>query len=84
MIRPRFKPDFLEVIARTGLSITEFAARANVTRGTIYRGMYPEQYPNYSGKLHRSTAWKLAKAYAEITAMDESAAYALLFMDSDQ
>lgn len=82
-MRPRLKPDFLDTIGQTGLSVTEFAARAGVSRGTIYAGLNPDQHPHRIGGVHRATAWKMAKAYAAITSISDADAFALLFLEHE-
>lgn len=81
MKRRRLKTDFLDTVARTGTSITDFANLAGVERGTIYALINPEQHPHRKGGMHRATAWKLARTYATLAKVDDDTAYARLIVE---
>ncbi len=81
MKRLRMRSDFVDTVARTGLSMTDFADTAGINRTTIYALLKPELHPNRKGGMQRTTAWKLAKAYATAAGVDEEAAFARLFVE---
>lgn len=83
MKRLRLKPGFLDTVARTGTSVTDFASIAGVERGTIYALINPDQHPHRKGGMQRATAWKLAKAYVKVAGVDEDTAFARLIVEED-
>ena len=81
MRRLRMRSDFVDTVARTGLSMKEFADTAGVNRTTIYALLKPELHPHRKGGMQRATAWRLAKAYASAAGVDEDAAFGRLFVE---
>jgi predicted DNA-binding transcriptional regulator AlpA len=75
------RPNFADTIARTGLTMTEFAATAGVERTTLYALMNPSQHPNRKGGMIRATAWKIANAYAGAAGVSPDEAYAALLAE---
>lgn len=71
-------PDFELLIAQAGLTKTELAHRAGITRMTLYRALYPER-AGVRGTLRATSAWSLARVYAEHAGIELHAAFALLF-----
>lgn len=64
-----------KLIARTGLSLTEFATRADIDRSILYRIGRP---------LREATAWKIANTYAEAAGVTPDAAYAALIVEETE
>jgi hypothetical protein len=83
MKRIRVRSDFADTIARAGLTMTDFAASAGVNRATLYALINPAQQPRRRGGMLRATAWKLAKAYARATGLEEEAAFAKLLVEEE-
>jgi DNA-binding XRE family transcriptional regulator len=79
--RLRLVDDFDRIIARAGLSKREFARRSGVSYATIKALENPEQHPHRKGGMHPTTAWKLARTYAQAVAVDEDTAYARLIVE---
>lgn len=61
------------LIERTGLTLTEFAQRADIDRTILYRIGRP---------LRGSTAWKIANAYAAAAGITPDDAYQLLIAEA--
>jgi hypothetical protein len=78
----RLRADAPDRIARAGVTLKAFAESAGVAVGTLHALINPDQQPlRTRGGMHRTTAWKLAKAYAAIANLDEDAAYAALIVE---
>ncbi len=75
------KPNFADTIAKTGISMAEFAITAGVERTTLYALMNPAIHPERKGGMQRTTAWKIAAAYATCTGVSAEDAYAVLFAE---
>ncbi|NTU84331.1 MAG: hypothetical protein HGA45_34045 [Chloroflexales bacterium] len=75
------KPEFAEIIAKAGFSITEFAAAAGVERTTLHALINPSQHPQRKGGMMRTTAWKIANAYAGRAGVSAEDAYAKLLAE---
>ncbi|MFL5803546.1 MAG: hypothetical protein ACJ8CR_17605 [Roseiflexaceae bacterium] len=83
MKRIRVRSDFADAIARACLSMTDFAETAGVNRTTLYALINPAQHPGRRGGMQRATAWKLAKAYAGVTGVDEQEAFDRLLVEEE-
>ena len=71
-----------DLIARAGLSIKDFAERAGIAAGTFHALINPSQQSlRTRGGMHRTTAWKIAHAYAQATGASEDAAYAAMIVE---
>ncbi len=79
--RLRLTEQFPDIIAQAGLSQRGFARRAGVSFSTIMGLLHPELHPGRRGGMQRRTAWLIAKAYAEIVAIDAMAAFQLLILE---
>ena len=79
--RLRLAADFDTLIARTGLSKSEFARRSGVSYATIKALGNPDQHPHRRGGMLPNTAWKIAQAYAQVAALDAESAYARLIVE---
>jgi transcriptional regulator with XRE-family HTH domain len=79
--RLRLAEDFGTLVARAGLSKREFARRSGISYATIKALENPAQHPHRTGGMRRDTAWKLAKAYAAATGVDEETAFARLVVE---
>lgn len=65
------KPDIKTKIAQTGETIHDFAARAGVDRTVFYR----------KREITERIAWKLARAYAELTGLSADQAYTQIIIE---
>jgi hypothetical protein len=70
---------------QAGISIAELARQAGVDRSVLTRALNPSRYGR-SGALQGRTAWKLARAYAHLTATSEEDGLRTLFevIEGDQ
>jgi len=78
------KPDFADTIAKAGFNITEFALAAGLERTTLHALINPALHPERKGGMQRTTAWKIAGAYAERTHISPEDAYAKLLMEDER
>jgi hypothetical protein len=79
--RLRLAENFNTLIARAGLSKRELSRRSGVSYATIKALENPDQHPRRRGGMHPTTAWKMAKAYAEAASVDEETAFARLVVE---
>jgi hypothetical protein len=77
--RIRLSENFEWLLGRAGLSKVALTQAAGVSRLVIFRALKPQTYA-IGGTLRGTTAWKLAKAYAEYTNIELETAFALLFV----
>jgi hypothetical protein len=71
-----------DLIARAGVTRKQFAEKAGIAEGTLHALINPAQQPlRTRGGMHPTTAWKIARAYAEAAALDEDAAYAAMITE---
>ena len=78
----KINPDAPDHIARAGLTLKAFAERASIAESTLHALLNPEQHPNRTrGGMHRTTAWKIARAYAGAAGVTDEQAYALLIIE---
>jgi len=78
----KLRADAPDLIARAGLSIKDFAQRAEIAAGTFHALINPAQQSlRTRGGMHRTTAWKIAHAYAQATGASEDAAYAAMIVE---
>jgi hypothetical protein len=75
------KPEFAETIAKAGFSITEFATAAGLERTTLHALINPSQHPQRKGGMMRTTAWKIAAAYANRAGLSAEDAYSKLLAE---
>lgn len=76
MIKPR--PTFRTTVAQADMSVRGLALAADVSYSTITGALTLNQ-PQRKGGVSERTAWKLARALAEKTGEDETAAFERLF-----
>lgn len=77
------QPTFADQIARAGLSMKAFAAAAGVERTTLYLLLNPTRSAQRKGGMQRTTAWKIAHAYAHHVGITPEAAYAALIIEAE-
>lgn len=78
----KLRADAPDLIARTGLSMKDFAAQAGIATGTLHALINPAQQPlRTRGGMHRTTAWKIAYAYAAAARLDADAAYRAIIVE---
>lgn len=73
------RQDFKTVVAQAGLERPELAAAAGVSVSTIHALAHPE-HKGRSGVVRESTAWKIARGYAQLQSMEPRAAFDALFV----
>jgi hypothetical protein len=74
-------PDFADTIARDEIAIIDLARAAEVAESTIYHLIKPNSHPDRRGGMRRTTAWKLANAFARLTNREPHEAYARLIVE---
>lgn len=74
------RPEFRTVVARAGLERPELAKRAGVSTSTIHALAHPE-HKGRSGVTRESTAWRIARAFGELTSQEADAAFNQLFVE---
>ena len=74
-------PDFQERLLRHGYSLRSFCETFDIPHSTIHSALHPQYYPNRKGGFHHLTAWRIARAYAKLTAQSEEAAYQEIIID---
>ena len=78
----KLRADAPDQIARAGDSIKDFAQRAGIAAGTFHALINPSQQSlRTRGGMHRTTAWKIARAYAQIAGASEDAAYVAMIVE---
>jgi hypothetical protein len=78
---PGLIPDFQERLLRHGYSLRRFCEAFSIPHSTIYSALHPQYFPNRKGGFHNLTAWRIARAYAKLTAQSEEAAYQEIIID---
>lgn len=73
-----FRDNVRQALDQAGISIAGLAREAGVNRSVLTRALNPERYGR-SGTLQGRTAWKLARAYAQLTATAEEDGFRTLF-----
>jgi DNA-binding XRE family transcriptional regulator len=81
MARIKARPDFSSIIARAGLTRTEVAKAAGVSTRTLDSLARPSGYGR-EGFTRESTAWKIARGFAQLTNAATEAAFAQLFLEA--
>lgn len=74
----RLHPDFREMLIRTGHTLRSFCAEYDLSLAVIRAALHRTKY---KGGLQRVTAWRIARAYAKLTAQSEEAAYQEAILD---
>ena len=77
------RPDFGSLVARAGLTRSEVARAADVSTRTLDALARPEIY-NRSGAVRESTAWKIARGFAQLTQQTPEQAFNALFVEEAQ
>lgn len=76
---PKARAEMGRLIARAGFTQRELAEAAGVSDRTIYDLTSPPT--GREGRTRPSTAWKIARAYAERAGVTDEAAYLALFSE---
>lgn len=78
----KLRADAPDLIARVGLSMKDFAAQAGIAAGTLHALINPaQQRLRTRGGMHRTTAWKIAHAYAAAAKLDADAGYRAIIIE---
>ncbi|WP_129676560.1 hypothetical protein [Candidatus Chloroploca sp. Khr17] len=77
----KLAPTFRETVAQAELSLTALAREAGVAVSTIQALVNPAQQPGRIGGMQRTTAWKLANAFARHAQVSPAEAYRLLIVE---
>lgn len=84
-MRPRTRlklaPDFAETLAQAEISIAQLTRESKVSETTIYHLRNPSLHPERKGGMQRTTAWKLANAFARLTQREPQTAYEMLIIE---
>jgi hypothetical protein len=75
------RSDFGSIIARAGLTRSQVARVADVSTRTFDALARPEIYDR-SGTLRESTAWKIARGFAQLTQQTPDDAFNALFVET--
>ena len=71
-MRRKLNPEAHSLIAKTGLSLSDFAAQANIDRSILYR---------IGRTVRGSTAWKIARTLAAASGTTPEQAYAQIIVE---
>jgi len=82
--RLKLAPDFVETLAQAEISIAQLTRESKVSETTIYQLRNPSLHPERKGGMQRTTAWKLANAFARLTQREPKDAYALLIVEETE
>ncbi len=74
------RPEIGSLIARAGLTRSEVARAADVSVRTLDALARPDIY-HRSGAVRESTAWKIARGFAQLTQQTPDQAFNVLFME---
>jgi hypothetical protein len=78
----KLRADAPDLIARAGVTMKDFAAQAGIAAGTLHALVNPAQQTKRTrGGMHRTTAWKIAHAYAAAAGISEDAAYRAIIIE---
>ena len=80
-MKRKLNRDAKEIAARAGLSLAEWARRADVNVSTIKANINPAQQPQRRGYISSVVAWKLVRAYASAAGVTDEEGYALLIVE---
>jgi enhancing lycopene biosynthesis protein 2 len=81
-MRTKARDNFGSVIARAGLTRSEVATAAKVSTRTLDALARPAGFGR-EGYTRESTAWKVARGFAQLTGQTADAAFAALFVEVD-
>lgn len=74
------KPDFKSVVAQAAIERPELAKAAGVSVSTIHALAHPE-HKGRTGVVRESTAWKIARGFAQLTSQEPRSAFDALFVE---
>jgi hypothetical protein len=78
----RLRSEAPDLIARAGVTLKAFAGQAGIAEGTLHALINPAQQPLRTlGGMRRTTAWKIAHAYAQVARLGEDDAYSALIVE---
>ncbi len=80
-MKRKLNRDAKEIAARAGLSLAEWARRAEVNVSTIKGNINPAQQPKRRGYISSVVTWKLVRAYASAAGVTDEQAYARLIIE---
>ena len=76
----KVKPDFKSAVAQAGIERPQLASAAGVSTSTIHALAHPE-HKGRTGVVRESTAWKIARGFAQLTSQEPRAAFDALFVE---
>lgn len=76
------RSDFGSIIARAGLTRSEVARAAGISVRTLDALARPEIYDR-AGTTRESTAWKIARGFAQVTQQTPETAFTTLFVEEE-
>jgi hypothetical protein len=68
-------PDLADKIASAGYTIRGFCQATGFPAGTLMAVIYPGSYPDRRGGMQARTAYRLARAWAQLRGIDEATAF---------
>lgn len=68
-------PGLADRIAAEGYTIRGFCEATGFPAGTLMAVLYPDSYPDRKGGMQARTAYRLARAWAELRGIDEALAF---------
>jgi DNA-binding XRE family transcriptional regulator len=77
------RPEFGSLIARAGLTRAEVARAADVSTRTLDALARPDIYKR-SGAVRESSAWKIARGFAQLTQQTPDEAFHVLFVEDEE
>ena len=76
----KVKPDFKSAVAQAGIERPQLASAAGVSTSTIHALAHPE-HKGRTGVVRESTAWKIARGFAQLTSQEPRSAFDALFVE---
>ncbi len=77
----KLAPTFITTVAQAEIPIAQLAREADVAQSTIHALLNPSIHPHRKGGMHRTTAWKLANAFARRAQITPQEAYNALIVE---
>lgn len=76
----KVRSDFRSAVAQAGIERPQLASAAGVSVSTIHALAHPE-HKGRTGVLRESTAWKIARGFAQLTSQEPRSAFDALFIE---
>ena len=73
--RIELRPNFPDIVGRYNLSLRAVARAAEMDPAALHHILNPNPRIQRKNGMHPRTAWRIARAFAKLTDLDEEAAY---------